>query len=180
MSDINEIKARVRRWADCWTGITFAVSAPSVNPVDVKALLADHDRLEAAENAMTIPKTYAEAKIEACEGCRKGLAKFKGHGVVPDFHEWVPDFCEGNNPKPCTAPTRDSYEARLVEEILRLKAKMSEEKIPLGLEPGWIWKQKRIEDLLAAMQRYAAAKKPCPLDWIDELRDHVVQTVEKR
>lgn len=57
---------------------------------------------------------------------------------------------------------------------------MSEEKIPLGLEPGWLWKQKRVEDLLDAMQRYAAASAPCPLDWIAELRENVVQTVEKR
>ena len=42
---------------------------------------------------------------------------------------------------------------------------------PLGIEPRVIWKSKRINDILDAMERYATAKVPIPVEWVEELKD---------
>lgn len=66
--------------------------------------------------AMTIPKNFSEACKEACEGCKDGLNLYSYASG-----EYV--HLRNLENEPCTAPTRDAYEARLVEEILRLEAR---------------------------------------------------------
>lgn len=45
------------------------------------------------------------------------------------------------------------------------------EKPPLGLRPKFVANLCRIEEISAAMQRYADVDKPIPIEWIDELVD---------
>ena len=42
------------------------------------------------------------------------------------------------------------------------------EKPPLGLMPEFIWIEKRIYEIDAAIKRYSAAKKAIPINWIAE------------
>lgn len=43
--------------------------------------------------------------------------------------------------------------------------------VPVGIMPREIWLAKRKAELIAAMERYAKAGKPIPLEWIIELRE---------
>ncbi|CAJ0701612.1 hypothetical protein LMG19089_02882 [Ralstonia edaphis] len=43
-------------------------------------------------------------------------------------------------------------------------------KPPLGLKPKHIHDKERAEEILAAIDRYVAARKVVPAEWIDELR----------
>lgn len=45
------------------------------------------------------------------------------------------------------------------------------EKPPIGLEPRWAHDGRRKVAILEAMERYAKAKLPIPLEWIEELED---------
>jgi hypothetical protein len=46
---------------------------------------------------------------------------------------------------------------------------------PLGLEPKWSWQERireqRIDDILAAMQRYKTAGVKIPTEWLTELKE---------
>lgn len=46
---------------------------------------------------------------------------------------------------------------------------------PLGLMPRHIWQERqarlRIDELLAAMRRYAISVRPAPAEWVDELEE---------
>ena len=50
------------------------------------------------------------------------------------------------------------------------------EKPPIGIKPRelwWAWVLNiRMRELLAAMERYCAASKKIPQEWIDELKEH--------
>jgi hypothetical protein len=46
-------------------------------------------------------------------------------------------------------------------------------KPPLGLQPQSIHDNLRVKDILAAMQRYVAANKPVPNEWLEELIDKI-------
>lgn len=63
-----------------------------------------------------------------------------------DGHCTWPD---NNGPKPCE-------ETRI-------------EKPPLGLIPHSIWVDTRIVEILAAMESFAEAQKPAPIEWTQEL-----------
>ena len=49
---------------------------------------------------------------------------------------------------------------------------------PLGLMPYDIWHEKvvlnRMHEIMAAMQRYTEAKLPVPVEWVKELREHIL------
>ena len=47
---------------------------------------------------------------------------------------------------------------------------MSEQKPPLGVMPKMIWDNIRVNDIMDAMQRYAVAEKPIPVEWLEELK----------
>ena len=47
------------------------------------------------------------------------------------------------------------------------------EKPPLGIEPEWIWRTKRIANLCDAIKRYNEVNLITPPDWTDELRVHI-------
>ena len=51
-------------------------------------------------------------------------------------------------------------------EIERLKRGV---KPPLGIKPERIWKDQRIEELEAAINRYVDSKTPVPWEWVEEL-----------
>ena len=42
---------------------------------------------------------------------------------------------------------------------------------PLGVVPEFIWKEIRIKEILAAMERYAINDKPIPSEWVKEIRE---------
>lgn len=44
-------------------------------------------------------------------------------------------------------------------------------KPPIGLEPRYIHDGRRIDDILAAIERYTDANMSIPKSWVDELRD---------
>lgn len=44
-------------------------------------------------------------------------------------------------------------------------------KPPLGLTPRAIHDFNRIREIVEAIERYADAEKPIPLEWVDELKD---------
>lgn len=46
-------------------------------------------------------------------------------------------------------------------------------KPPLGLQPRSVHDNLRVKDILAAMQRYAAANKAIPNEWLEELIDKI-------
>ena len=49
---------------------------------------------------------------------------------------------------------------------------------PLGIKPKFIWDSMRIQDILDAMERFADAQKPVPVEWVTELRDLLVRKGE--
>ena len=46
-------------------------------------------------------------------------------------------------------------------------------KPPLGLQPQSVHDNLRVKDILAAMQRYVAANKPIPNEWLEELIEKI-------
>jgi|GEM_PF-2092606 len=48
------------------------------------------------------------------------------------------------------------------------------EKPTIGLVPKWFWDGIRRGDILNALERYAEAGKPAPVEWITELRELLV------
>lgn len=45
---------------------------------------------------------------------------------------------------------------------------------PIGIEPKYIWKSKRVIALFDAIERYAREGEPIPVEWIEELREHLI------
>lgn len=44
-------------------------------------------------------------------------------------------------------------------------------KPPLGLKPRWLHEKQRVKEICDAMERYAQARMPVPVEWITELKD---------
>jgi len=44
---------------------------------------------------------------------------------------------------------------------------------PLGLVPRKFWIENRADDILEAMERYRRGKYIIPVEWVDELADHL-------
>jgi len=42
-------------------------------------------------------------------------------------------------------------------------------KPPLGIEPKWLWEERRMWGLIEAVARYARVGQPIPTDWLEEL-----------
>lgn len=49
-------------------------------------------------------------------------------------------------------------------------------KNPIGLMPRWRWRELRMLEIQAAIDRYEAAEKEIPQEWRDELNDHIAAT----
>lgn len=45
---------------------------------------------------------------------------------------------------------------------------------PIGIEPKYIWKSRRVIALFDAIERFAEAGEPIPVEWIEELREHLI------
>ena len=56
---------------------------------------------------------------------------------------------DNNGPIPCSTTTQTDNE-----------------KPPLDLMPRKLWNEQRMRDIFDAMERYAAANKPVPLEWV--------------
>jgi hypothetical protein len=46
-------------------------------------------------------------------------------------------------------------------------------KPPLGLTPKCIWRLQRVQDISEAIERYTAANKAIPLEWVEEFNSLV-------
>ncbi|MBR8344215.1 hypothetical protein [Burkholderia ambifaria] len=46
---------------------------------------------------------------------------------------------------------------------------MNREKPPLGLVPKYIHDERRMKDILGALERYSDASLPVPTEWVQEL-----------
>jgi len=44
---------------------------------------------------------------------------------------------------------------------------------PIGIEPEWLWREKRAKALIAAIRRYNEAEIRVPSEWLRELSDHI-------
>lgn len=51
------------------------------------------------------------------------------------------------------------------------------EKPPLGLKPRYIHNSERLVEILHAMGRYSNARKPIPIEWINELGDLINELI---
>lgn len=65
--------------------------------------------------------SYQRARAEACEWCAKG--GYNQRAFNGDCHPW--GF-------PCTAPTRDQFEAKQAEEIVRLREEVARLEVAVG------------------------------------------------
>ncbi len=52
-------------------------------------------------------------------------------------------------------------------------------KPPIGIEPEWIWTEKRREELAKAMIRRLNDPYPIPIKWVNEFNKHC-ETISKR
>ena len=48
-------------------------------------------------------------------------------------------------------------------------------KPPLGLKPKYIHDKARVEEILDAMERYSYQRFPIPIEWVEELRELVIE-----
>jgi hypothetical protein len=62
----------------------------------------------------------------------------------------------------------------------------AETKPPLGIMPEWLWKEKRLQDIRDAIERYLEVNQPIPVNWIAEeyairgwLENHQVEIKQK-
>ena len=44
---------------------------------------------------------------------------------------------------------------------------------PIGLKPYYVWRSERVQDIVAAMERYACEGLIIPLIWVQELKEHL-------
>jgi len=52
-------------------------------------------------------------------------------------------------------------------------------KPPLGLTPRFIRDEQRLNEILAAIERYAAEKTPIPLEWVEEYNEICIRLQEE-
>lgn len=67
---------------------------------------------------------------------------------------------------------------RYLMDLDELDERITHKKPPLGVEPEHIWMQRRIDDLQAAVERYAAAKIVIPVEWVRE-RNELISTLHE-
>ena len=57
---------------------------------------------------------------------------------------------------------------------------MKYEKQPLGIEPKWIWEEKRMKELGNAIVRYLEVGKKIPIEWVVEYNQLAVKVTERK
>lgn len=62
------------------------------------------------------------------------------------------------------------YELDDLKDKIKESQMEQKEKPPLGIMPSFIWKEKRIEEIQEAMDRFMEIGKPIPQKWKDELK----------
>ena len=114
-------------------------------------------------------------RIELVQG--KGVTSYAYKFTHKDLvHQFWEDFEEGKNnwtPAPADLLMILNGSATVVrwgiDDVLREDKKAKAEKPPLGLMPYWMFREKRICDIFAAMRRYSEHEKPIPFEWISEM-----------
>ena len=53
---------------------------------------------------------------------------------------------------------------------------MSYKKAPLGIEPKWMWEEKRLKALIEAIERRLGTEFQIPREWIEEHNELIVKT----
>ena len=48
-------------------------------------------------------------------------------------------------------------------------------KLPLGLKPKYIHDKARVKEILDAMERYSYQRFPIPTEWVEELRELIIE-----
>ncbi len=43
----------------------------------------------------------------------------------------------------------------------------------IGIVPRYLWKEKRFHDIICAINRRIEAKKPIPIEWVEEYNEHI-------
>jgi hypothetical protein len=97
--------------------------------------------------------TYEEICKEQCEWCREGTPMCD---IVPQSHQYSVEnsVVVTGVSVPCTAPTRDEWEAELVAEIYELKASIA---APAVLGPVLVEETERADKAEAELSRAQAA-----------------------
>lgn len=103
-------------------------------------------------------------------------------GMVYTKAEPVQEAAEENAAEPVEEQSAEeekkAEEAKPAEdEKQEKKPEENTMKPPLGLMPAWLWKKKRVNNILAAMMRYSLAGYYTPMEWITELAELVGASV---
>lgn len=51
-------------------------------------------------------------------------------------------------------------------------------KPPIGIMPRYILEERRLFDIIAAVERYIDDKQPIPIEWIEEYNDLIARVKE--
>lgn len=49
------------------------------------------------------------------------------------------------------------------------------ERPPIGIMPRYIWEEKRLSELISAINRYVDNCMPVPMEWIEEYNELIVK-----
>lgn len=67
----------------------------------------------------------------------------------------------------------------LIEDKEALEVEKSQSNInkkpPLGIEPKWMWEERRLEDLKKTIERYYKNGLVIPIEWIEEYNDLLIK-----
>lgn len=76
-----------------------------------------------------------------------------------------------------SAIRRDSDERAHIWCVMEQEKKQAKNP-PLGLIPRSIWEEKRIDDIIGAIGRFTDARKPIPVEWVEEYNELVRRRCE--
>lgn len=105
---------------------------------------------------MCVKCSFAKPKGSCikCALCDKEIDDI--YNLLPECP--IEEISEGPDPEPVEEKESDVEEAPCTPP-------------PLGIMPRNIWEEKRRQDIVDAMKRYADANAHIPADWINELYD---------
>lgn len=105
--------------------------------------------------------------------------KFTDKGLV---HQFWGDYENRNKnwtPSPADFLSLLSGSATVIKMGLTEPCPIQYEKPPLGLMPYWIFRGKRIYDIICAVKRYANYGKKIPGEWLEELQKYCEELDEE-
>lgn len=72
-----------------------------------------------------------------------------------------------------------SDKSEFAQAVENLGKKIKDKKPPLGLMSKTFWEERRILNIIEAIDRYIGAGKSIPRDWVDEFNDLIQKRVDK-